>query len=402
MIYRYLSLALFLVSNCVCAVQVNGRASVSGIAAKADQGEIGYENDIDILNADQQSFRLMLEDSAGDSLWSFHLDTKRLHLKGLPFSTKHSSDLFRYYDLSHHWRGERDRSSRTRIGYEVDQAYFRIDKGNLNLGIGRQPVDWGSGRFWQPMNVFGAFAPTDLDTEYKPGIDTVIVDWFPSAFSSLEAVYAFAPNDRDKIKNSGALYYRRQAGQNSELALLAGRVLENSVYGTSFESDLRGAGWRIEGVYYDLSDSKDNEWFWIAGVDYQFNNGTLITAEWYNNTLGVRHESSLLTSPIELFELHGLKQHFSQQILGISLNRDMTPLLNANYSLLISPLKNSSGHHEFSALHQFNLVYSVSDESEFVFSLQHTSGTGLDRQKKLTSEFGHLPDSLTLIYRYYF
>ena len=400
---RTILMMLFLSSFCVNAAQINGRISVLGNVSNAHRGDIGDNSNIDVLNADQQSFRLMLDGSADEIQWSFHLNSLRQHVKGLPVNLNHSSDLFRFFDFSHSWSQQRNTSSSTQIGYELDHAYLKHDAGNFTLSLGRQPVDWGSGRFWQPMNLFGAFAPTDLDTEYKPGIDTAIVNWYPGAFSSLEAVYALAPHDEDEIKNSSALYYRRQVGQNSEMAVVAGSLFENVVYGASFESDWKGAGWRIEGVYYDFKENKDHEWFWIAGLDYQFNDGTLISTEWYNNGLGVSQTASLdANKPLSLFDRNGLKQHLSRQILGISANRDITPLLNANYSLLISPLKNNNGQHEYSVLHQFNLVYSSSDESEFVFSLQHATGKGLNQNGIARSEFGHLPDSLTLIYRHYF
>lgn len=399
---KYLLPALFLITSWVYPAQFNTRVSLSGNASYAGEGDVGHDSDVDVLNADQQSLRLMIEDSAVNTQWTLHLNTRRLHINGLSVSTGHSSDLFRYYELSHNWQDERDDNGSTLTGYELDHVYLKHETGNFNFGFGRQPVDWGSGRFWQPMNVFGAFSPTDLDTEYKPGIDTAIVNWYPSAFSSLEAVYAFAPHDNDEIKNSGAFYYRRQAGQNSEMAVLAGSVIGNTVYGASFESDWKGAGWRIESVYYDLQQSKDNKLFWIAGIDYQFNDGTFVSTEWYNNGLGSSYESSLAGDQAGLFDSFDIKQHFSQKILGVSANRDITPLLNANYTLLISPLKNSSGHYVYSALHQLNFNYSVSDESEFVLSLQHTSGTGLDKQNNIRSEFGHVPDGLTLIYRHYF
>ena len=391
-----------LLSTAVSATQFNGRISVSGSMAQAHQGDIGQQSSVDILNADQQGIRLMLNNTAGNTQWSLHLNTFRLHLKGVPASANHSSDLFRFYDISHHWLDERDDNSVTQMGYELDHAFLKHGWGDFNLTLGRQPVDWGSGRFWQPMNVFGAFAPTALDTEYKPGIDAAVVNFYPSAFSSLEAVYAFAPHDSDDIENSGALYYRRPAGKNSEMALLAGRVIDNTVYGASFESDWKGAGWRVEGVHYAPGQSREGEFFWIAGLDYQFQDGTLITAEVYNNALGASHESSLVTNRLNPLHKFGLLQHISQRILGLSANRDITPLLKASYSLLTGTLKNGSGRHKYSALHQLNFNYSISNESELIFSLQHASGRGLDEQNNPGSEFGHLPDALTLIYRHYF
>ena len=92
----------------------------------------------------------------------------------------------------------------------------------MTFSVGRQAIDFGSGRFWQPLNVFGSFTPTDLDTDFKPGIDAARLDWFTSDFSSLSAVYAFSPKDNTTISTgkttNSALHYRSQVGEQSEYA----------------------------------------------------------------------------------------------------------------------------------------------------------------------------------------
>lgn len=388
------------------AADLTGRFSMLASTAEATQGDLGYINKNNLLTADQQSLRLMLDETLDDGEWSIHLKTVRVHISDFSFSSKHSSDLFRYEKLSHNWLEESDTTSSTRFGYQLDRAVYKKRFDKMTLSIGRQPIDWGSGRFWQPLNVFGAFAPTDLDTDFKPGIDAARLDWFPSDFSSLTAVYSFSAKDNAALdnNNSAAVNYRKQVGIESEMALVAGNVIGNRVYGASFESSTGGIGWRVEALNTTLETTNENFTFVIAGLDYQFTNGTLITAEWYNNSRGFNDSSSLANANLQADALlvYGLQQQVSQNVLGLSLNKEISPLINAGYTLLASPLKNVDGKLVTSILHQFNISYSVSDESDLLFSFQFANGEGLKLLTKPQSEFGHVPTSMAIRLRFYF
>ena len=401
---HFLLLALLAVPCTGMAAEFSGRFSMLGATAQASQGDFGYLSGNNILSADQQSLRLMLDETGNSAEWSIHVKTVRQHLTDIPFNDRHSSDLFRLSKQSAYWISETEINNSTHVGYELDRAVYKKSYRQFSLALGRQPVDWGSGRFWQPLNVFGAFAPTDLDTDYKPGIDSLKLDWFPSAFSSLSAVYAFAPTNNPEIKheNSGAVRYKRQAGEQSELSLLAGNIVGNTVLGASFESSWSGMGWRLEGLHTQLAISNENFIFWIAGLDYQFNNGTLLTAEWYDNSRGATQMSSLANLQTDPLVVYGLQPYLGRNVLGLSLGKDLTPLLRGDYVLLISPLKEASNQLNSSVLQQINLTYSVSNESDLLFSLQFANGRGLDSALKPQSEFGHLPASLSVRLRFYF
>lgn len=395
--------ALLLPLSPAMSAEVTARFSVLGSAARAERGDAGYvAPGNDTLTADQQSLRLMLDRVRDNGELSLHLNVTRQHLNGTAAGQRHSSDLFRYHELSHDWWSTGGETSSTRVGYELDRAVYTRRLGDLTLGIGRQPIDWGRGRFWQPLNVFGAFAPTDLDTDFKPGIDAAVVNWYPSAFSSLTAAYVLAPHDRGEIENSGAVHYRRQVGETSEMSLLAGRVIGNNQAGASFETDWAGMGWRIEGVHTRLKQTGEDAFFWIAGVDYQFEEGTLVAAEWYDNSRGATTEAGLAGRQSDQLVAYGLQQHVSRRVLGVSVQRDITPLLKGTYTLLASPLKSPDGKMTTSTLHQLNLVYSVSNESDLLLSLLLANGKGLNQRSEPQSEFGHLPASVTLRWRVYF
>lgn len=395
--------AVVLPLSTVQSAELTGRFSMLGTTAQAAPGDIGYiDMDNDTLTADQQSLRLMLDDTRDNGEWSVHLKTVRQHLSGYPADERHSSELFRYRELSGDWLEESSNNSSTRIGYELDRVAYKRRFGNITLGLGRQPIDWGSGRFWQPLNVFGAFAPTDLDTDFKPGIDAAMLDWYPSAFSSLTAVYVLAADENAAIEDSGVLYYRRQVGEQSEMSVLAGSVIGNDVIGASFESDWVGMGWRLEGIHYNLEQTDENTVFWITGVDYQFEDGTLVAAEWYDNNRGSTKEASLVDMQSDLLVVYGLQQHLVRRMLGVTVERDITPLLHGGYTLLVSALKDADGQLTTSMLHQFNFIYSISNESDLLLSLLHANGKGLNQQDEPESEFGHLPVSVAVRLRFYF
>ena len=383
------------------AAELTGRFSMLGVTAKAEEGDITNVGS-DSLTADQQSLRLMLENAEEQSEWSVHLKTLRSHVSGYPSDERHASELFRYRELSGDWLDEGDERSATRIGYELDRAVYKHRFGPMTLSVGRQPLDWGSGRFWQPLNVFGAFAPTDLDTDFKSGIDAAIFDWYPSAFSSLTAAYVLSPEDDATIDDSGAVYYRRQVGEQSELSVLVGRVIGNTVIGGAFESAWAGMGWRVEGVNYRLEEIDENSVFWIAGIDYQFEEGTVLVAEWYDNSHGASTEASLASLQNDRMTAYRLQQHVGRRVLGVGVERDITPLLHGGYTLLASALEDEDNQLATSFMHQLNVIYSVSNESDLLFSLLFANGKGLTPQGEPQSEFGHLPASMTLRLRFYF
>lgn len=394
---------LFLPFTYTHSAELTGRVSMSGSTARATQGDAGYITKNNTLTSDQQSLRLMLDDASDEDEWSVHAKVARQHLSDIPFNDKHSSRLFRYKSLSKNWINENDGTNATRLGYEIDRALYKHRFNKLTVALGRQPVDFGSGRFWQPLNVFGAFAPTDLDTDYKPGIDAARLDWFPSDISSLTAVYAFSPDDNAIEKNTNAaLHYRSQVGEQSQYALLGASIIDYQITGASFESSWSGMGWRIEAAHYHDNKTQNDSVFFVAGIDYQFNNGALITAEWYKNNRGADSVASLTTSVSDYLVEYGLQQHRTQDVFGLSVNKELTPLLNGAYTLLASPIKDTDGKHTTSLLHQINFTYSLGNESDVLFSIQFANGRGLNILTKPQSEFGHVPASLAVRLRFYF
>jgi len=380
------------------AADLTARTAVLGVVAHPQPGDTAEDRDWPTV--DQQSLRLMLDDVTDHGDWSLHAKTRRLHTDGLPLDAGVPADRFRYRPLAQDWIDRGGTNGATRVGYELDRSVYRWRHEDIALSVGRQPIDWGAGRFWQPLNVFGAFAPTDLDTDFKPGIDAAVLDWYPGPLSSLTLAYVLSPRD-DPAEDSVALHYRRQLGAQS-LALLAGRVRGDDLVGASLEGELHGMGWRLEATRHGLGAEQDGHLFWIAGVDYQLEDGTLLIAEWYDNTGGTDRVDSLPAVAASERFASGLQPQLGRQMLGLGAEKDLTPLLRGSYTLLAGPLRGDDGDRRISLLQQVNLTWSLGNESDLLVSLLVGTGDGQSPDGTVGSEFGGLPASLTLRWRHYF
>ena len=403
-----------LLAGIVCAtgpvlaldLPVTGRLSLLGSSGYAAPGQLGYVSaEQRTVTADQQTLRLMLAPTAGNHDLVLHGRFFRLHQQGYLVESNPvvptPSSAFRWHGLADDWLDERSADSQTRVGDEVDRLFYRYRGEAYTLTLGRQPIDWGSGRFWQPLNVFGAFSPADLDTTFKPGIDALQLETYPSDFSSLAAVWVKAPAG-STVQDSGALHYRGQVGEQSELTLVAATINRQRMLGAGWDSSWHGMGWRVEAAGYDLHQSDSRPLFVIAGVDYRFDNGVLLASEWYHNSAGARRESELVAVQGDAILPVGLRQQLSRDLLGLALDKDLSPLWHGSYLMLSSVLDNAENQLRLSQLHQFNLTYSVSNESELLLSLAVGTGKGLDRYGLPQSEFGHLPVTFTVRWQLYF
>uniref|UniRef100_Q31IJ5 Uncharacterized protein n=1 Tax=Hydrogenovibrio crunogenus (strain DSM 25203 / XCL-2) TaxID=317025 RepID=Q31IJ5_HYDCU len=377
-----------------------GRFSMLANTAQASEGQIGYINkDQNTLSADQQSLRLMLDNHSEQTEWSVHLRMRRQQLTGFSNTASHYTDLFRYQPLSEDWISQQTSTSSLKAGYEIDRAVYQYHFKQSVISAGRQPIDWGVGRLWQPMNVFGAFAPTDLDTDFKPGIDSVTYDWYPTAFSNLTAAFVLTNKDQKRIdtQNSFAIHYRNQIGDASELLLLASQVIGNQVYGGAIETAWQGIGVRLEAVYAHLTEHNKDTFFWVGGLDYQLNDKTTVLFEVYDNSHGATSYQELTAMQTDPLVVFGLQPQLSRHMIGVGITHEITPLWQTSYTLLGSLLTDS-----MSFLHQLNLTYSVSNESDLLISAMVANGATMNSSGDIQSEFGATPNSVTARLRFYF
>jgi hypothetical protein len=186
------------------------------------------------------------------------------------------------------------------------------------------------------------------------------------------------------------------------MTLVAGSITGNMAIGGAFDSEWEEFGWRVEGIYYELREEDEDAFFWIAGIDYQFDNGAMLTAEYYDNSRGATSVAEMAQIYDDPLVSAGLQQQLSHRLIGLSLSQDIGPLLSGAYTALFSTVEDGSGSNSTSQLHQINISYSVSNESDLLASIYLPSGKGLSSSDEPQSEFGHMPMTFTLRLRFYF
>lgn len=227
--------------------------------------------------------------------------------------------------------------------HELDRLAVSYRAGKVDIILGRQPVSFGVGFVWKPADLVGTFSPTEVDGEYKPGVDALRVNFALGEFTELALVAAFGgPTCRSNVLPSGkpcegydpqfnvehsvALARFRTNVKAVDFGVIAGWVRGDVVAGLFVTGTVKRFRIRSEVVYtWDIEedgpDPDRTDWTgWdpltdrfyagmgdpqgkddhfvraIFGVDYKFNTKKALTmlAEIYYNGFGRRHAKDYL------------------------------------------------------------------------------------------------------------
>ena len=86
--------------------------------------------------------------------------------------------------------------------HELDRLAATLSVRNLDFTFGRQAITWGTGRFWQPTDLFSPFGPLQVDREFKAGNDAARLVLALGDFTQAEFVWAFG-RDADPDRSAG-------------------------------------------------------------------------------------------------------------------------------------------------------------------------------------------------------
>ena len=215
--------------------------------------------------------------------------------------------------------------------HDLYRGWVEYEAGQVRFKLGRQRIAWGSGRIWNPTDRFNPVQPTALEPDQKLGVDAGRIEWNYAGNGSLIAVDAPAQAS-SRTSRKLALRWQDTFGE-FDVALMAGRINNENMFGADVTGNLGDAGVRLEwmqarnpleGGYGQLS----------AGIDYTwhqawFPNGLYMALEYfYNGAAGSpRFNQDRLNSR-------------SNHLLGGILGYDLTPLWRIDL-LLIADLQQS-------------------------------------------------------------
>jgi hypothetical protein len=139
-----------------------------------------------------------------------------------------------------------------RLAHDIDRLLLRGSGGGFELETGRMALSWGSGRVWNPTDLWSPFAATEIDKEEKRGVDLVhATAAFPGVVTiegvwaplSVRHHYQIEPDD-----SSAAGRARIHVGEY-DIAGMGGFFAGDTVVGADFSGYVGGAGLRGEAAY---------------------------------------------------------------------------------------------------------------------------------------------------------
>ena len=272
-------------------------------------------------------------------------------------------------------------SGNYKITHYFDRLYFRQDFGWGNISIGRQRISWGSGRIWNPTDLFNPVNPANFAKIEKDGADAAALTYFFGNFTDLEMVY----NPQKKIENSNAGFRFRTNINKYDLAVIGGYFDKRIVTGWDFAGSIFNAGIRGEGIVsMNKDDITDNYTKFILGTDYQITPKLYALIEYQYNGEGKTNKLYY-----ELLRLvNGEILNLSKNYLAVSANYMFSLITSA--SLTINQNLNDG-----SGFVTVNGQYSVTSDFNITLGAQLTYGNDF-------SEYWYFPHSVYLQAKYYF
>jgi hypothetical protein len=201
---------------------------------------------------------------------------------------------------------------------EVHRLYLRYSNSKLDLAVGRQRIAWGSGRIWNPTDLFNPTSPLSLEPAEKNGADAVYLAVRPVGNLQLEAAWAIGSDSSD---TRWATRARTSIG-SYEIYLMGGRFRDSDVLGFDFSGYIGDAGFRGEFTHSWEPDRQFTRG--VLSYEYTFPGGTDLLVEYLFNG-----------GNIEQFDLNNIKSlavydsivTLNRQFLAVSLSKQLHPLI---------------------------------------------------------------------------
>ena len=238
----------------------------------------------------------------------------------------------------------------------IDRLVVRASVNKLDVALGRQAITFGAGQVFSPMDLVSPFNPTIIDSEYKPGVDAVRVDGYPTAESEINVIAAYAGGwDLDGM----ILMTRGQVTVGAtDLSVLAGAFNSDPVVGTGVVTSIGAVGLHND-VTLSLPESEDPFVRAVLGSTLRPTPTTTVTGEVYVQTFGADDPDSYLEVAADPHFVRGEWWLMGRYYGALALSQEVTPLVLANLSVV-------ANLGDASALIGPNTVISVSENSELV------------------------------------
>jgi hypothetical protein len=242
--------------------------------------------------------------------------------------------------------------------HELDRAYVSLHLSFLELTVGRQAIGLGRGVLFSAVDIFAPFSPTEVDREWRRGIDAVHAELRIPDLSALSADFIVALGDvesgsleswamigrlRAVIGDvDGAVILGRRGQDNMAAGVLSATLGDAEVHGelAMFGTDGLGIDGGLFGTRAVVAKG-------LLGGSYMFDihRGVRVVLEYHYSGFGVNdisRSADILFDPyFQARFARGDSQLLGRHALALVLSAELFDDLSAAVSYLQSPVDGS-------------------------------------------------------------
>ena len=152
--------------------------------------------------------------------------------------------------------------------HQIDRLFVQWEKGNWNVRLGRQRINWGIQNYWNSHDLFNQINFFDFDYIERPGSDALRVQYYGKNTTSAE----LALNE-----NIQAGLYRFNVWSFDFQSLVA-KYYDDYAMGFGWAGQIKEIGFKGEFTYFINNETNENELVGSLGLDYSFQNGLYLSS----------------------------------------------------------------------------------------------------------------------------
>ena len=273
------------------------------------------------------------------------------------------------------------------LRFRMDRLSARAEIGPVRFTLGRQPISFGQGQAFTPMDLVAPFTPATLDTSYKPGVDALRADVFVGMGGQITVLAAYL--GAWTLDGTAIVAHAQATVGAVDLQALVGSIYGDAVVGLSIWAPIGPVG-----VYGDVTVTGLRPRPFVRAVVGGFARPgptTTVSVEVYGQRFGVNGKDDyLLFSAGERFQ-RGELWLSGHLYASVAVIQELTPLLTLNVAVLGNLLDPS-----FFLLP--SVAWNVASNADLSFGVQVGLGKRPDEDAdnpfaSARSEFGTAPFS---------
>lgn len=217
----------------------------------------------------------------------------------------------------------------------IDRANIEFNKGNWNIRLGRQRINWGINMAWNPNDLFNAYNFIDFDYQERPGADALRIQYFTGAMSHLELAYK-PGEDIDESVIAGLWSFNKLG---YDFQFVGGNYYTDYNIGMGWAGNLKNIGFKGEASYFhDKSNFNDTTGVFVSSIslDYTFEQGVFLSAAGLYNS-GASKNANLIQLQSSFSNLSA-KNLMPTQFAGmVQVSGAFTPIIGGGITTMYLP-----------------------------------------------------------------